>query len=62
MKYLGLKIDEHLTWKPNTDRISAKLNKANAVLSKIRHFVDKKTLKAIYHTILESYLHSSFLV
>ena len=30
VKYLAVKIDEHLTWKPHTDGISAKLNKANA--------------------------------
>ena len=44
MKYLGVKIDEHLTWKPQIGGISAKLNKANAMLSKTRHFVDQKTL------------------
>ena len=59
VKYLGVKIDEHLSRKPHIDGISAKLNKANAMLSKIRHFVDQKTLKAIYHVILESHLYSS---
>ena len=62
MKNLGVKIDEHLTWKPHIDGISAKFNKANAMLSKIRHFVDQKTLKAIYHAIFESHLYSSSLV
>ena len=42
MKYLGVKLDEHLTWKPHIDGISAKLNKANAM-----YFVDKGTLKPI---------------
>ena len=50
-KYLGVKIDEHLTWIPHIDGISAKLSKANAMLSTIRHKVDQKTLKAIYHAI-----------
>ena len=57
MKYLGVTIDEHLTWKPHIDETSTKLNKANAMLSKIKHFVDQKTLKAIYHTIFESHLY-----
>ena len=56
---LGVKIDEHLTWKPHIDGISAKLNKTNTMFSKIRHFVDQKTLKAIYHTIFKSHLYSS---
>ena len=29
------------------------------MLSKIRHFADQKTLKAIYHAIFESHLHCS---
>ena len=62
LKYLGVKIGEHLTWKPQIDGISTKLNKANAILSEKRHFVDQKTLKAIYHAIFESHLYSSSLV
>ena len=44
------------------DGISTKLNKANAILSKVRHFVDQETLKAIYHAIFESHLYYSSLV
>ena len=62
VKYLGVKIYEHLTCKPHIDGISTKLNKANAVLSKIRHFVDEKALKVIYHAIFESHLYYSSLV
>ena len=62
MKYLGVKIDEHLTWKPHIDGISSKPNKANAMLCKIRHFVDQKTLKAIYNAIFESHLYYYSLV
>ena len=62
MKYLGVEIDGHLTWKPHIDGISTKLNKANAMLSKIRHFVDQKTLKAIYHARFESHMYYSSLV
>ena len=62
MKYFGAKVDEHLTWKPHIDGISAKLNKANAMLSKTRYFVDRKTLKAIYHAIFKSHLYYSSFV
>ena len=62
MKYLGVKIDEHLTWKPHIDGISTKRSKGNAMLSKIRDFVDQKALKAIYYTIFESNLYYYSLV
>ena len=39
---LGEKKDEHLTWKPHIQAVSAKLKEANAKLSKIRHFIDEK--------------------
>ena len=38
-KYLRIKTDEHLTWKPHINGISPKLNKANATFSKIKRFV-----------------------
>ena len=50
---------DRVPWNRSTP---AKLNKANAMLSKIRHYIDQKTLKAIYHAIFESPLYSSSLV
>ena len=38
------------------------LNKANGILSKTRHFIDRKTLKLIYHAIFEPHLYYSSLV
>ena len=55
VKYLGVKIDKHLTWKPHIDGISAKLNKVNAIISRIRHF-DQKTLQTIYYAIFKPHL------
>ena len=46
VKYLGVKLDKHLTWKPHIDGTSTKVNKANTMLSKIRHFVDQKKFKS----------------
>ena len=44
------------------NNIAAKLNRANTMLTKIRHFVNFKTLKSIYHTIFESHLNYFLLV
>ena len=56
MKYLGIKIDENLNWKQQISDIAIELIKANGILSKLRDFIDRKTLKSIYHTIFESHL------
>ena len=51
VKYLGLKIGQHLTWQHHINDLSVKLNRANA-LFKIRKFVnDKKILRSIYFAI-----------
>ena len=62
VKYLGIKIDRNLLWQDQINNVSIKLNKANAMLSKIRHYVDRKTLKMIYHAIFESHLYYAYLV
>ena len=54
VKYLGVKIDQSLSWKPQIDDVAIKLNKANAMLSKIRYFVCPTILKNIYSSIFES--------
>ena len=62
MKYLGINIDENLNWKQQISDTAINLNKANGILSNLRHFIDRKTLKAIYHAIFEPYLYYSSLV
>ena len=39
VKYLGVKIDGNLLWKSLLDYLSVKLNRANALLFKIRNLV-----------------------
>ena len=38
------------------DNLKLKLNKANCLLSKIRHYVSHDVLKTIYHALFESHL------
>ena len=38
VKYLGVLLDENLKWNYHTENLAYKLVKANAMLSKIRHF------------------------
>ena len=51
VKYLGIYIDCHLTWKTHQAEISSRLTRANGMLCKIRHFVVFETLKMIYFGI-----------
>ena len=45
VKYLGIKIDENLNWQQQISDKAIKLNSLNTILSKLRYFIDRKTLK-----------------
>ena len=62
MKYLGLKIDENLNWKQQISDRAIKLNRENAILSKLRYFIDRKTFKSVYQEIFKPHLRYSSLV
>ena len=47
-RYLGIKIDKNLNRKIRIYYLTSKLNRANAVLEKLRHFVNSEILFKIY--------------
>ena len=56
LKYLGVIIDNKLNGDFHCQVLTGKLNRANGMLSKIRHYVPKTELKSIYHAIFASHL------
>ena len=56
VKYLGVKIDTNLTWQHHVNDLSIKLNRANALLSKIRKYVSPKILRSVCFAIFDPYL------
>ena len=54
IKYLGIKIDENLTWIDYINDIAIKLNMANA---RLREFVKTKILKSVYYAIFDCQLN-----
>ena len=62
VKYLGVKIDTNPTWQHYVNDLPIKLNRANALLFKIRKYVCPKILRSIYFGIFESHLSYCCLV
>ena len=62
VKYLGVKIDTNLSWQYHVNDLSIKLNRANALLFKIRKYVSLKILRSICFAIFDSYLSYCCLV
>ena len=58
LRYLRIKIDKNLNWKIHIHDLVSKLNRANAVLVKLRYFVNSEILRSPYFTIFHS--HSNY--
>ena len=56
VKYLGAKIDANLSWQYHVNDLSIMLNRANALIFKMRQYVSLGILRSIYFAILDSYL------
>ena len=57
VKYLGVKIDTNLSWQYHVNDLSIKLNRANALLFKMRKYNSLKILRSIYFAIFDSYTY-----
>jgi len=56
-KYLGVIIDENLNWDTHLLKLSQKLASTVGILSKLRHYVDYKTLLSVYYSLFESHVN-----
>ena len=55
-KYLGLLFDDKLNWKCQIDKLCSKLASVCGILSKVRHYLNRKSLLLIYYSLFESRL------
>ena len=56
MKYLGLMLDESLTWLSHISMLKAKLRRANGLLAKLRHYTSSELLTTIYNALFELHM------
>ena len=54
VKYLVVKIDTNLSWQYHVNDLYIKLNRANALLFKMKKYVSLKILRFIYFAIFDS--------
>ena len=55
-KYLGVLIDEHLLFKDHINFLKQKLNRANGILSELRHHLPSDILKTVYYSLFDTHL------
>ena len=56
VKFLGVTIDENLTWLPHLENLKKKLTCSQGVLYRIKDSVPKSLHKTLYHSLFESHL------
>ena len=56
IKYLGVLIDENLSWKNHLDCVITKISKTIELIAKLRHFVPSSVLTNIYKSLILPYL------
>ena len=54
-KTLGVTVDQHLSWKNNTETICKKITSGISALRQIKEFVEKDTLISVYNSIVRPY-------
>ena len=55
-KYLGIVIDDKLTWKDHIDYVSLKIKHNLGIMKRVRNDIPKESLIALYRTMVEPYL------
>ena len=61
VKYLGVILDNKLTWQSHIEQISVKLSRACGMIFKLWHYYPLSTLKLIYYSMFHSVLQYSLI-
>ena len=57
IKFLGVYIDENITWKHHIKTISSKVSKCIGIIYKAREFLSKHNSKQLYFSFIRSYIN-----
>ena len=56
IKYLGLIVDNKLSWKAHINELSKKLSRAVGLIYKMRHLCPRTVLRSLYYSLFHSHL------
>ena len=61
-KFLGVFIDENLSWKQHIEILTSKISKSIGILYKSRDVLSKQCLKQVYFSFIHSYVNYANIV
>ena len=59
--FLGLTIDEQLSWSPHIQKISNKIARTLGIMNRLKRFLPEKLLRLIYNSLILPYFQYSIL-
>ena len=60
-KYLGVLIDNKLSWKSHIEQVKTRLSRGNGMISKIRYYVNDQCLLNLYYAFIQSHINYNLL-
>ena len=57
IRYLGIYLDEDLSWTTHTNYTATKISKTIGILNRLRNTLPENILKTIYNSLINPYLH-----
>ncbi len=60
--FLGLALDEHLTWKSYINKLSSKVAQCMGILNRLKHFLPTQTKVLIYNSLVLPHLTFDILI
>jgi len=61
LKYLGILLDNKLSWKPHVQKVKTQLSRACGIIPKLKHYTSPPVLKVVYNSLIHPYLNYSVL-
>ena len=61
LKYVGVLLDNKLSWKTHVQKVKTQLSRACGCLSKLKYYTTLPVLKVVYNSLIHRYLNYSIL-
>ena len=61
VKYLGVMLDENMTWSSQIEFLTKKLSRSAGIFSKLRYYLNTEILIRVYHALFNSHLQYAIL-
>ena len=55
-KFLGVYLDENLSWQNHINHISKKISKSLFIMRQVKHILNRKSMKTLYYSLIHPHI------